>query len=58
MRVGAFDLSVEPRGAGFDVDVADALVEHVVVEAGLKLGTVVGLDDLDAERQPFSFLPG
>jgi hypothetical protein len=38
--------------------VTDALVQHVVVEAGLKLGTVVGLDDLDAERQPFSFLPG
>ena len=31
--VGAFDFAVEPRGAGFDVDVADALVEDVPVEA-------------------------
>ena len=30
----------------------DAPVEHVVVEAGLELGPIVGLDRLDPERQP------
>src|SRR6266849_5999512 len=30
--VGAFDLAVQPRGGGPDVDVADAAVKHVVVE--------------------------
>ena len=34
--VGAFDLAVEPRGAGFDVDVVDAFVEDVPVEPGLE----------------------
>jgi hypothetical protein len=33
--------------------VADALVQQVVVELGLKLGAVVGLDGLDPEWQPF-----
>jgi hypothetical protein len=31
--VGALDLAVEPRRVGLDVDVADALVQDVPVEA-------------------------
>jgi hypothetical protein len=31
--VGALDLAVEPGGAGLDVDVAGAFVQHVPVEA-------------------------
>jgi hypothetical protein len=49
--MGAFDLAVQPRGAGLDVGVGDALVEHVPVEGGLELGSLVGLDDFDLERQ-------
>jgi hypothetical protein len=33
--------------------VADPFVEDVVVESGLELGTVVGPDHLDRERQAF-----
>jgi hypothetical protein len=33
----SFDLPVEARGAGFDVDVPDALVEDVPVERGTEL---------------------
>jgi hypothetical protein len=36
--VAAFDLAVEPRGGGLDVDVADAAVGEVPVERGLKSG--------------------
>ena len=50
--VGPLDLAVEPWGAGLDVDVLDALVQGVPVEAGTELGTVVRLDGLDPERQP------
>ena len=50
--VGALHLAIQPRGPGLDVVVADALVQQVVVEAGLELGAVVGLDDLDPEREP------
>ena len=32
-------------------DVADALIEHVPVEAGLEFGAVVGLDLFDLEGQ-------
>jgi hypothetical protein len=32
--------------------VADALIKHVPVEAGLEFRTVVGLDLLDLEWQP------
>jgi hypothetical protein len=32
--------------------VADALVQQVIVEQGLELHAIVGLDDLDPERQP------
>ena len=38
--VGALDLAVQPRCPGLDVVVADALVQQVVVEAGLELGAV------------------
>jgi hypothetical protein len=50
--VGALDLAVEPRGAGLDVDMANAPVEGMPVEAGAELDTVVGLDDLHAEGEP------
>ena len=43
--MGALDLAVEPRGAGLDVDMAGASVQHVPVEACAELGAVVGLDD-------------
>jgi hypothetical protein len=33
--VRAFYFAVEPGGCGFDVDMADAAVQHVVVELGL-----------------------
>ena len=38
--VGPFDLAVEPWGAGLDVDMADAFVQHLPVEAGAELGPV------------------
>ena len=50
--VGSLHLAVEARRPGFDVAVADALVEHVVVERGAEFGPVVCLDDLDHEGQP------
>jgi hypothetical protein len=50
--VGAFDLAVEVRGAGPDVDVPDLLVFQMPVELGLELRAVVGLHRQDAERQP------
>jgi hypothetical protein len=49
-----FDLAVEPRGARLDVGMADALVVEVPVEAGTEPGAVVGLDDLDPERELLS----
>ena len=48
----ALDFPVEPRGAGLDVDVAGAFVQHMPVETGAELDAVVGLDDLDPEREP------
>jgi hypothetical protein len=36
--------------------VAGALVQDVPVEAGAELGPVVGLDDLDPERQPLQHI--
>jgi hypothetical protein len=49
--VGALHLAVEAgRGRPY-VDVADAAVEKMPVEGALELGAVVGLDDLDPERQ-------
>jgi hypothetical protein len=50
--VGALHLAVEPRGAGLDVAMAGALIQHMPVEACAELDAVVGLDDLDPERQP------
>src|SRR6266852_2945160 len=46
-----FDFAVEPRRRWSDVDVLNAFVEQVPVEAGLELGSVVGLDLHDVERQ-------
>jgi hypothetical protein len=40
--VGAFDLAVQPRDGGLDVDVPDAAVGQVPVERGLESGPVVG----------------
>jgi hypothetical protein len=49
--VGTLDFSVEPGSGRPDVDMADALIKHVSVEAGLEFGAVVGLDLLDLEGQ-------
>ncbi|MFB9638880.1 hypothetical protein ACFFR9_35645 [Streptomyces spiralis] len=49
--MGAFDFPVQPRCAGLDVRVGDALVEHVPMEGGLEFGAAIGLDDLDLKRQ-------
>jgi hypothetical protein len=51
--VTSLDFLVEPRRGGSDVDVSNALVEHVIVERPLKFGTVVRLDLLDLEGQTF-----
>ena len=47
----ALDLAVEARRRWSDVDVLDAFVEQVPMEAGLELGSVVGLDLHDVEGQ-------
>ena len=47
--VRTLHFSVESGGGRPDVDMADALVKHMPVEAGLELGAVVGLDLLDLE---------
>jgi len=39
--VGPFDLAVQARGGGLDVDVADAAVSQVPVERRLELGMSV-----------------
>src|SRR5918995_124869 len=49
--MGALDFAVESRGAWLDVDMAGAFVQHMPVEAGGELGPIVGLDDLDPERE-------
>jgi hypothetical protein len=49
--VRALDLAIQPGRGWLDVDVLDAAVQHVPVEGGLKLGPVIGLDPLNAERQ-------
>ncbi len=46
-----FDFAIEPRRRWSDVDVLNAFVEQAPVEAGLELGSVVGLDLHDIERQ-------
>src|SRR5712691_8926832 len=45
------DLTVQPRRRWSDVDVLNAFVEQVPMEAGLELGSVVGLDLQDVEGQ-------
>lgn len=42
--VAALHLPVQPRGAGADVDVVDALVQQMPVEGGAELVAAVGLD--------------
>src|SRR5829696_8405604 len=42
--VGALDLAVEPGRPGLDVDMADAPIQDMPVEAGTELNPVVGLD--------------
>jgi hypothetical protein len=54
--VGPFHLAVGPWGGGLEVDVAGAVVQDLPVEAGAELGPVVGLDDLDPEREPLQHL--
>jgi hypothetical protein len=49
--VAALYLAVEAWSAGLDVDVLDALVEHMPVEHRREFGAVVGLDGLDREGQ-------
>jgi len=49
--VGSLHLAVEPWGLWSDVDMFDALVLDMPVEAGLELGTIVGLDRVNLERQ-------
>jgi hypothetical protein len=50
--VRALDLAVAPRCPGLDVDVADAPVQHVVVEQGLELGTVEFLTGVKSGWMP------
>ena len=49
--VRTFHFSVEPGGGRPDVDVADALVKHMPMEAGLELRAVVGLDLLEVKSR-------
>lgn len=49
--VRSFDFAVEARSCRFDVDVSDPSIQDVIVELGLKLCAVVGLDCVDPERQ-------
>ena len=51
--VGSFDFAVESWGGGSDLCVGESFVEYVPVEHCLELGTVVCLDRVDFERQPF-----
>jgi hypothetical protein len=44
--VGSFHLAVQPRRAGFDLDVVDALVEQVPVEGCAEFCAVVVLTDV------------
>jgi hypothetical protein len=50
--MGSLHFAVQARGSGFDVAVADAFVEDVVVKGRLEFGAVVCLDDLHREGQP------
>ena len=44
--VGSLHLSVQPWGAGFDVDVLGAFIQGVPVEVGAELGAVEFLSDV------------
>ena len=50
--MGAFDLAVQVWGPRPDVDVADVEGFEMPVKVGLEFGAIVGLEDVDAERQP------
>ena len=43
----SLDFAVEARGGGFDVNVADAAIEDVVVELGAEFAAVVCLDGIN-----------
>jgi len=49
--VRSFDFAVEMWRPRPDVRVADVAFFEMPVEVGLKFGAIVGLNDLDAERQ-------
>jgi hypothetical protein len=49
--MGSFYLAVETRSCGFDGDVSDTSVQHVVAELGRELAAVVGLDRVNPQRQ-------
>jgi hypothetical protein len=49
--VASLDLAVQPRGAGLDIDMVDALVQQVPVERCTELLAVVRLHALDGEGQ-------
>jgi hypothetical protein len=49
--VRPLDFAVESGGGRFDIDVADAPVQDVVVELGGELGAVIGLDLLHPEGE-------
>lgn len=51
MRCDRSTLPLSRGCSGFDVHVADPPIEDVPVEGTLELGSVVGLDDLDLERE-------
>jgi hypothetical protein len=50
--MGAFDFAIEMRRRWPDVDMADIQALHMPVELRLKLGAIVGLNDMDAKREP------
>jgi hypothetical protein len=49
--MGSFDFAVQMWRAGPDVHVANVSFFEMPVEVGLEFGAIVGLDDVDAERQ-------
>ena len=50
--MGSLDLAVQVWRPRPDVDVADVERFEMPVEVGLEFGAIVGLNDVDAERQP------
>src|SRR5262245_36518393 len=49
--MGSFDLAVQVWGPRTDVHMPNVEFLEMPVEMGLEFGTVIGLDDVDAERQ-------